>query len=146
MVVQVPPGEDLFYLIILRNNREFPLGTFVNPILCRHGLGSICSLLRIPDEGEFASCCQGIEDEGLLAFLRVAITSRMALGSRDYWGHGLTERLPNWLRSSEAGGFINGDPAEGFCENGPASLCVDVVVSFQAEEEGAEVWSLSLEL
>lgn len=60
VMIQVPPGEHLLHLVILRYYREFPLGKFMNCILCRHGLGGICILLGVPNEGELAGCCQGI--------------------------------------------------------------------------------------
>lgn len=71
----------------------------------------------------------------------------MSLGSRDdYWGGLLAERLSNWLWASEASCFIDRDPAESFREDGAASLCIDVVICFKAEEEGAKVRTLGLQL
>lgn len=58
----------------------------------------------------------------------------------------MAERLSNGLWPPEAGGFIDGNPAESLCENGAATVRVDVVVGFQAKEEGAEVWALGLQL
>lgn len=71
----------------------------------------------------------------------------MALGSRhDHWRLWLTKRLANWIWASEASGFIDRDPSESFCEDGAASLCVEAVIGPEAEEEGAEVGPLSLQL
>ena len=99
--------------------------------------------LGVPDEGELASGGQRIQDEGLFAFLRVPVTSLGSVNDRRLL---LAERLPESFWSSEAGGFIDGDPSESFREDGAASLRIAVVVRLHAEEQVAEVGTLGLQL
>lgn len=69
--------------------------------------------------------------------------SRVAVDDRR---RGLAEGLADGLGTTEDGGFVDGDASEGLGEDGAAAFGFDVVVGLQAQEQGAEVWSLGLQL
>lgn len=141
VVVRVAPGQHLLHLVVLGHHGEPPLA-----VLVLRRWRAAAALLAVPHDGELSNGRHRVEDQRLLALLRVALASGVTLGARHDNGRCLTEGLANGLGAAEAGRLVHGDPAQRLGEDGAAALGVDVVVGLQAQQQRAEVGPLRLQL